>query len=231
MKIVLSAVIVCLSLLSHSQNIIDKAVGDYQEVKVYDRIVVNLIQSSEQKVVIKGEKTNNVEVINKNGKLKIRMKIDQIFNGHKTVVQVYYTYLKIADANEGSTIIFNELLEQDQITLKAQEGGIIKAGLNCKIANIRAVTGGNIQTSGQAEQLNITVNTGGIFEGERCQSKNSNVFIQAAGEAHVMTKNILDVKIRAGGDVFVYGEPQHINENIKFGGRIYKENDRVLIKG
>ena len=46
----------CLSFIGFSQRIVDKAVGDFNEVKVYDLIEVNLIKSNENKVLVKGDK-------------------------------------------------------------------------------------------------------------------------------------------------------------------------------
>ena len=63
-----------------SQQSITKEVGDFHELKVYDLIEVNLIQSNENKVVIKGDDTGDVVVVNKDGKLKLRMESDKVFH-------------------------------------------------------------------------------------------------------------------------------------------------------
>ena len=46
---------------------------------MYDLIEVNLIQSNDNKVVIKGDDTQDVVIVNKDGKLKIRMEADKVF--------------------------------------------------------------------------------------------------------------------------------------------------------
>ena len=46
--------------------------------KFIDRIEVNLIKSDVNKVEITGDDIEDVEVINKDGKLKIRMKLDKV---------------------------------------------------------------------------------------------------------------------------------------------------------
>lgn len=203
-----------------AQNPLEKSVGDFNQVKVYDLIEVNLIQSKENKVVIAGEDVQDVQVINKDGKLKIRMNLDQIFNGNKTFVEVHYTSLSIIDGNEGAVIVSNELIEQDEITLKAQEGARIKVGLDVDEVEIRAVTGGIIETRGRANSQNITLNTGGIYEGKSFETKSTKVNIKAAGEAEVNASKIVDATVKAGGDVFIYGNPETVKENTLFGGRI-----------
>lgn len=203
-----------------AQNPLEKKVGEFSEVKVYDRIEVNLISSNKDKVVVTGEDVEDVEIINKGGKLKIRMNIDKIFNGEKTFVEVYYTSLKIIDGNEGASITSNELIEQDNITIKVQEGARVRVGLDVDKVNLRAVTGGIIKTKGRANDQNITLNTGGVYEGKEFETKNTTVSIKAAGEAEVNASNIVDVNIKAGGNVYIYGNPETVKENTMFGGRV-----------
>ncbi len=207
-----------------AQNPKDKSVGDFNEVKVYDLIEVNLIKSDENKVVITGDDVEDVEVFNKDGKLKIRMAFDKTFNGQRTFVAVHYTDLEIIDGNEGARITANEMIEQDEITLKTQEGAKIKAGLNVKKVNIRAVTGGIVETHGKANSQDITINTGGIYEGRDFETKNTKVNIRAAGEADVNASDLVDAKMIAGGDLVIYGDPKSVKENRMFGGRIKRMN-------
>jgi hypothetical protein len=203
-----------------AQNPLEKNVGDFTEVKVYDLIEVNLIKSEETKVVISGEDVQDVQIINKNGKLKIRMKLDKIFNGSKTFVEVHYKSIGVIDGNEGSFISSNELIEQEEILLKSQEGARIKVGLDVDRVEVRAVTGGIIETRGRANSQEIILNTGGIYEGKGFETKNTIVNIKAAGEAEVNASGLVDATVRAGGDVQIYGNPETVKENTLFGGRI-----------
>lgn len=50
-----------------------KNVGTFSSLKVYDKIPVVLIPSTSNKVEVNGKKSSDVEVINKNGELKVRM--------------------------------------------------------------------------------------------------------------------------------------------------------------
>ncbi|MBT8394799.1 MAG: DUF2807 domain-containing protein [Bacteroidia bacterium] len=203
-----------------AQEPLEKSVGDFNEVKVFDLIEVNLIKSRENKVVISGHDVDDVQVINKDGKLKIRMNLDKIFNGDQTFVEVHYTSIAIIDGNEGAFIVSNELIEQEHIVLKAQEGARIKAGLDVDEVEIRAVTGGIIETRGRANSQEITLSTGGVYEGKSFETKNTKVNIKAAGEAEVNASQIVDATVRAGGDVFIYGNPETVKENTLLGGRI-----------
>lgn len=197
----------------------EKTVGEFSTLKVFDLIEVKMIKSDIDKVVISGKNADAVKVVNKNGKLKIKMKLEEIYDGANTSITLYYTNIEVIDANEGAYIAVDDTIEQFEIELKTQEGGKIKADVNVTYADIRSVTGGSIELSGKAKNQDISLYTGGIYKGELCESENSDVAIRAAGVAHVNASELLKIKIRAGGDVFVYGNPR-IDESRVFGGRV-----------
>lgn len=224
MKNLLLAVFFLTTTFLVAQNVKDKNVGDFNEVKVFDLIKVSLVKSNENKVMITGEDVDDVEIIIKNNTLKVRMKIDRSFDGTKTFVAVHYTDLKVIDANEGAKIVGNELIEQDTIELRAQEGASIIAGLDVDTVNVRAVSGGIIETRGKAYTQNITLNTGGIYEGRDFETKNTNVKVRAAGEAEVKASGVVDARITAGGNIDIYGNPKTVTKKQTFGGRIVVKN-------
>lgn len=224
MKNILKTLVFLVSFISFSQTPIVKTIGEFTELKAYDLINVEMIRSNENKVEISGDNAHDVVVINKNGKLKIRMELDEIFDGNKTDVKLYYTNVDIIDANEGAYISSQDNIEQYELTLKSQEGGYIKLKTDLKQANIKAVTGGIIELTGSTDKQDINITTGGIFKGKDFESKTTKIAIKAGGEADVNAIDELDIKIRAGGDVFIYGDPKVVNESRALGGRIKRMN-------
>lgn len=204
----------------NSQESIEKTIGEFNTVKVYDLINLKMIKSKENKVIISGKNKNDVQVINKNGKLKIRMKLEESLDGNDTVVLLHYTSVDVIDANEGATVLVKEPIEQYEISLKTQEGAEITAQLKTTYANFRAVTGGIINVTGSSKNQDISIYTGGIFNGGDFITEQTEVSINAAGEAYIHATEYADVSIKAGGDVFIYGKPKQVDESRVFGGRI-----------
>jgi hypothetical protein len=203
-----------------SQNPIVKSIGEFTELKVYDLIQVELIKSNENKVIITGDNAKDVLIINKNGVLKIKMKLEEAYDGNKTLVKLYYTTVDIIDVNEGAKVTSDDTIKQFEIDLKAQEGASINIPVNVSYTNIKAVTGGIITTKGTSTNQDISILTGGIYKASELDTEKTEVSINAAGEAYVKASKLVDIKIRAGGDVFVYGNPETINESKILGGRI-----------
>jgi len=208
------------TITSFAQKPVEKTIGEFTELKVYDLIEVEMIKSNENKVIISGKNNQNVLVNNKNGKLKIKMNLESIFNGDDTRVELYYTNVDVIDGNEGSKIHSKDVIKQFELDLKTQEGATIKVPCNVKYLNIKAVTGGIIDVSGNTDKQDITLLTGGVYNGENNITENTKVSINAAGEAYINATKQVDIKIRAGGDVFIYGNPETVNESKVFGGRV-----------
>ncbi|MFD2099386.1 head GIN domain-containing protein [Flagellimonas iocasae] len=207
-----------------AQRMIDTEVGHFDKIKVFDLIEVNLIQSDENRITIKGWNVDDIIWTNKNGVLKLRMQLDKKFQGEDTFIEVYYTDLDVIDGNEGAKITCNELVKKSKIELKAQEGARIRIGMDVAHADIRAVTGGIVEASGLAENQSIVINTGGVFDGRDLRTSNTDVKISAGGEADVFASELVDINLRAGGDVTVYGNPKSVHKKTFAGGRVYMKN-------
>ncbi|MDT0539351.1 head GIN domain-containing protein [Croceitalea sp. P059] len=215
--------IICLALFTlttYAQRTIDTEVGEFNEIKVFDLIEVNLIQSEENRITIKGRNTEDITWANKDGILKLRMQLDKKFTGEDTFIEVYYTNVDVIDANEGAHITCNELIDKNKIELRVQEGAKITIGMDVNYAEMRAVTAGIIEASGLAENQTIVLNTGGIFEGRDLKTAVADVKISAGGEAEVFASDRIDVNVKAGGDVTVYGKPKKVNKKTFVGGRV-----------
>lgn len=203
-----------------AQELIEKSIANFSTVKVYDLINLKMIKSDVNKITVSGKNRKDVEVVNKNGKLKIRMNLEESYDGNDTVVVLYYKSVDVIDANEGAKVIVSDPIEQYEIDLKTQEGAEITAKLKTTYANFRAVTGGVINVSGTSTNQDISIYTGGVFNGEEFVTKNTDVSVNVAGEAYINATEYVEVRVKAGGDVFIYGNPKQVDESRVLGGRI-----------
>ena len=224
MKKIYTLCLLLLHLTIFAQRMIDTEVGDFDKIKVFDLIEVNLIQSDENRIVIKGWNVDDIQWTNKNGVLKLRMQLDKKFQGEDTFIEVYYTDLDVIDGNEGAKITCNELVKKSKIEVKAQEGARIRIGMDVDYADVRAVTGGIVEASGLAKTQSIVINTGGIFDGRDLRTSSTDVKISAGGEADVFASEQVDINLTAGGDVTVYGNPKSVHKKTFAGGRVYMRN-------
>lgn len=212
--------IFCFSLLITAQNTINKKLGSFSTVKVYDLINLKMIAASENKIKISGTNKDDVEVINKNGKLKIRMALQESFDGGNTEVVLYYKSITTIDANEGAKVEVSGIINQYEIELKTQEGAEITAQLDTKFSTLRAVTGGIINLKGTSKNQDITITTGGIVNAKNCITERTEIAVKAAGEGYIHATKKAKASVKAGGEIFIYGNPKTIDEKRILGGRI-----------
>jgi hypothetical protein len=216
--------------LAASQAPITKSLGEFSELKVYDLINVELIQSTENKIEITGEDTSNVYVVQKNNLLKIKMDFNKPFNGNKTFVKLYYTKIDIIDVNEGAKVVSTSPFKQYELELKTQEGGYISVVADLKLLSIKSVTGGSIKVKGKTQSQNINIRTGGIYEGAKLQAVTTKLKMKAGGEVDVNSSDLIEVTIVAGGNLTIHGTPKTVRQKNIIGGRvIYKDKESLLI--
>ena len=207
--------------LGAQENEITKKLGSFSEIKVFDGISLQLIKSKENKVVISGANTDKVAVVNNGGVLKIRMQIDKMFSGYRTFVDLYHSAdLGVIDVNEDARISSDQTLVQEVLELKAQEGGEIE--LNCQVDQllIKAVSGGEIMTTGFAKTQDVIINTGGSYEGKTFKTEFTTIEVSAGGNAEIYATDYVKANVKGGGEVLVYGDPAKMDEKKVFGGRI-----------
>ena len=101
---------------------IEKKPGDFNKVTAFDRIDVMLIPGNENIVQLEGNQADEVELINKNGELKIRMPLTKLLDGDNISVTVYYKNLTAVEANEGSRIACGDKIKATSFDIIAKEG-------------------------------------------------------------------------------------------------------------
>ncbi len=220
MKNIVTITLILVSTFLFAQSPITKTVGEFKELKVYDLIDVDLVESDENKIIISGKNTEKVVFVNKNGVLKLKMKIDELYNGDDTKVTLHYTGVDIIDVNEGASVSSNDTIKQFEINLNAQEGATIQINLDVSYTNVKSITGGSVKVVGVSKNQNISINTGGVYDGKELKTETTDVTVTAAGEARVYASGLVKAKVTAGGSVFIYGNPESVDESKVIGGNI-----------
>lgn len=203
------------------ESTLTRTLSSFSEIKVFDGISVTLIQGDKNEAVIKGANTDDVAIVVADGILKIRMKVNKIFSGYRTFVDVYYKQpLGVIDVNEDARIISEEIIRQEVLEVKAQEGGEIQVRAEVTQFLVKAVTGGLITAEGSSKNQDVQINTGGIYKGSKFETGFCTVNVNAGSQAEIHARDYVKATVKAGGEVFVYGDPAKMDEKTVFGGTI-----------
>jgi hypothetical protein len=197
-----------------------KNVGDFNKVTSFDRIDVFLVPSDENKVQLDGKDKEDVELVNKNGELKIRMPLLKMLDGDNISVTVYYKKITAVEANEGSRIACGDKIESVTFDIIAKEGSEVKLILDVEKLNVRTANGSKIELEGTADIQDVLVNSGGIYEAPYFKTEQTKITVNAGGIALIYATELVDAKVRAGGNITISGNPKQINKDIIAGGTI-----------
>ncbi|CAM3634437.1 hypothetical protein FSS13T_12100 [Flavobacterium saliperosum S13] len=222
-KLVLVAVFFATQ-LGFSQEKITKNVGDFSTVKVFDKISVQLVESTETKVELSGDRKEDVELINKNGELKIRMTLKKLLKGEEITAIVHFKKLDGVEASEGAYVSSPATFNGIDFNVNAKEGAEIKLTLDVKRVTVKCGSGAMVRLTGKAHNQDIVVTAGGTVKASALEGEQTVVVVNAGGEADVTATELVDAKTRAGGNITIYGNPRQINQKTVAGGTIRQHN-------
>ena len=200
------------------QSKIDRNLGDFSKVAVYDGINLELIKSDENKVEITGKNTNFVVVKNKNGDLKIRLNLERRFSGDKTKVSLFYKTLYNIISHEGSNIFSKDTIKQADLNVKANTGSTLNFIVALNTLNTTSATGSTVNLSGNAEYHDCSTSTGAEIDAEKLTTTETYATSTTGGLIEVSATKELEANSKLGGIINVYEKTDKIVESISLGG-------------
>lgn len=203
---------------------IEKNPGDFTVIKAFDRINVNLIPADQPKVVLSGSRASEVQVINQNGELRLRMPLRKLLSGESIDAVVYYQKLTGIEASEGSIITAPNLIEAVKMNLSAKEGAQITAEFKVSRLDINQSSGAQITVKGDAEIMEAVLRAGSELDAQHLKTKQTTVSLNAGGDARVYATDLVNAKVRAGGTIYVHGKPRELDQKVVLGGNVIQVN-------
>lgn len=203
---------------------VTRNLGDFDQVKVFDKINVKLIAASENKIVVTGARADELETVNKNGELKIRMPFPKLLSGEDITVKLYFRNLESIAVSEGSYVSSENDFKQTSLDLNAKSGGEIKLTIAVDKVSVKVNSGGIVSLFGTAENQEVVITSGGILNAKELATSQTTISVAAGGKSEIHASILVDAKVRAGGSIFIYGKPKQINQEVFIGGTILEKN-------
>lgn len=210
-----------MTVLASAQTTINKKLGDFTTVKVYNGIDVELVKSEESKIIVTGEKAEKVKIKTSGNTLRISLRFPETTADGKVKVTLYYaSNLKTIDANEGA-IITGKNIEQTQIEIKGQEGAFINLVVKVKHLRVKSSSGAVIRLSGASKNQTVDADLGGMYHGYKLQVSDMTMVRAGSGsKVEVQSGETLDAKVSFGGSIFYKGTPEVFKDKKVIGGVI-----------
>jgi len=218
-KIIIFLLLTTTVIFSQEERTIN--LGDFNTIKTYRGLKVEIAKTNSPKIVINGSKSQYVKVKNTDGVLKISLDILETFSSDEVKIIVYFSNELIhLSANEGSVIFSNEKIRMEKTYLKASEAGEINLKIKSSFLEVKALTGGIVKLEGFSKNQDVTANTGGFYKGSDLKTEYSNVSAYTGGDATIYATDLVDANASVGGIIRIKGEPKTVNKKESLGGYV-----------
>jgi hypothetical protein len=192
----------------------------FETLKVFDRISIQLVASDENKLVLEGFNVNDVEVVQKNNEVKIRMRFGKILQGEDIVGVLFYQKISEIEVNEGASLSSNEVLKTSSLKISNKEGSDVLLTVETDQLSARVGSGATLTLKGTAKFHDVLVNTGAVLEANELKTLETNITCNAGGEATIFVQDKVNAKTRLGGSIVVEGNPETVTQNTSMGGSV-----------
>ncbi len=203
-----------------SQVEIERDLGEFSKVSVYDGINLELVKSEENKVEISGKNTGYIVVKNKNGDLKIRLNLEKRFAGDNTVVKLFYKTLYNIISHEGANVFSKDVIKQPDLFVKASTGSTQSLVVNLNTLKTTAATGATIEISGESVFHETTATTEANINAQKLTTVETEAVSNTGGIVDVSASKELKVNSKLGGIINVHKKTDKITEKISTGGSV-----------
>lgn len=198
---------------------IKQDLGEFDRLKVSDRIELKLFHSDKNSIEISGDKAEEVKLITKNNQLTIRMETSQFLQGEDVVVVLYFKNLNEIMAARGATVSSEEVLKNSRLKFDASKGSNIALRVETDRLEVKVNSGAEIYLQGSADQQEVIANSGGSYDGEELKTRHTTVTVNAGGKADVHGDKTVEAKTRAGGEIHIWGNAE-VHEKKIAGGTV-----------
>ena len=201
----------------------------FQELRISGMIDAVLIPSDREEVVfeVRGAKEDLLDIEHRNGELRLSL-INRIYEpGIYVRAEIHYKQLDYLRAFAGAEVRSDEPLRGgEKLELRSSAGAEVYLEIAAQKLYVAVSEGGSVALTGSVDDLEVSAQTGGIFDGVNLVSRT--VYARAAlgGEATVHATERLEARTNTGGEISYRGEPEKIYTKTFLGGNVRRLHER-----
>ncbi|MHC8949961.1 GIN domain-containing protein [Sphingobacterium hungaricum] len=219
MKQLITFAFLAISLSTFGQ--VSHSISKFNELEVTDKIPVTVILSDKDSLIIKGELASQVEVIQGDNIVRLKMAAGNLMKGDQVEATLYTSNFQKVSARKGAIVLSgNSTFTPDSLSVVANEGAKIDLSVKTNHVEIYSNSGSSIELDGTAKRQNINIFAGGAYDAKALVSESVTARVNAGGKCIVHATEFADVQTRAGGSIQVYGSPKEKKQKKLAGGSI-----------
>ena len=202
------------------QEIADRKVGDFEQVRIFGKMTVQMVPGTEPNVHIEARNVSleKIKTSVDDGKLKVRL--TKIFSDAEVYVKITHTQLKGIEALADADVLFDKPLVAPRFAIESTMGSDVELVIDADYLDLKAYQGGQVLVKGSADTLEAYVNTGGILSGTDLVCQRADVRMNTGGKGELTVEKELKATINTGSDFSYFGTPATTNISTSLGGTV-----------
>lgn len=215
--------ILMLPLALSAQNIQEKEVEDFDQIRVFGKVTVLMVPGTENKVHIESKEVSLDKITTEveDDELNIKMTSKLLKKKRPDVfVRVTFKGLKGITTLADAKVEFEKPIIQKTLNIKATSGSYLILSLNTKELDLRAYEGATVEVEGKTEALVAKVNTGGLLTGTDLVCQKAEIKLNAGGKGELTVEKELKANVNTGSDFSYYGTPEKKEVKTILGGTV-----------
>lgn len=195
--------------------------GDFTSIKVSQGIDVFLSQESDVKLKVEMDENLHELLLTEivGDELQISFKENV---GRRKASNVYLSMpeIKAIRTSSGADVQAHEMIEADEIKLKASSGSQIEILINATRISCYSSSGSDIELSGSCDDLIAESSSGSKIEAESLKAKTVKVNASSGSNIDVYASESIVAKASSGADVDCIGNPNNKDISKSSGGSV-----------
>lgn len=195
--------------------------GAFTDLKVVNKIYIELIASSEDKIEFVTGSIKDLNIDNKNGQLVIKNNIKSFMKTgeYPLKIKVYVKNLKVLDVESSSYIFSNDVIK-NSMKINANLGSIIELNFDAPSVQVNANSGAQVVLKGKINELIASAATSSTISAKNIENQSAVVSVTTGGVIDLHSTGDVDAQTKAGGTINLYGTQNSLKQKVNFGGTI-----------
>ncbi|WP_439131652.1 head GIN domain-containing protein [Polaribacter sp.] len=194
---------------------------DFTKIKVSTGLDLYISQGSTPEIVVEADENLHEIIMTEinDGVLKIYSE-KNIWRAKARKVYVTLETLEGVTATSGADVYTKEMIQVNDIAIKATSGADIRMSLNANAVTSSATSGADIEITGVTNNHVSSATSGASIDAYDLQSKNVTVNVSSGADINIFASQSISAKASSGGDIDFKGSPKQVTKKSSSGGSI-----------
>lgn len=209
----------------NAQEIEERSVGSFHEVRTGQAIDVYLKQGTKEsvRVEVKGISASDVLTEVSGGRLKVFLDHGN-YSSH--TVKVYVTYVKLDNisASSASGVFSEGTITGDKLEINVSSAADVEVAVDVQEVIVSVSSSGDLEIKGRTKYLDVSASSAGGVDAFDLEAEQAKVRASSAGNAKVTATKEIDANASSGGSIRYRGNPERSQTDSSSGGSVRKSS-------